>query len=143
IKTFVDNEPILEICFFGDKAYETTWRDALKPNPPHDWYKPSKSFFDKGKYPSTTVNPWSGEQASFEPAAPFDQEFYLIMNLAVGGNGGYFPDGIGNKPWKNFGSPGQASRDFWKAKDSNWGHTWKEDLSRAFAIDYVKAYDLC
>jgi len=30
--------------------------------------------------------------------APFDQEFYIIMNLAVGGTGGYFPDSGVNKP---------------------------------------------
>src|SRR6266571_7524876 len=26
-------------------------------------------------------------------------EFYLIMNVAVGGTSGWFPEGQGNKPW--------------------------------------------
>jgi hypothetical protein len=34
--------------------------------------------------------------------APFDQEFYIIMNLAIGGTA-YFSDGFdnrnGGKPW--------------------------------------------
>jgi hypothetical protein len=34
-------------------------------------------------------------------AAPFDQDFYLIMNVAVGGTNGWFPDGQGDKPWLN------------------------------------------
>ena len=25
--------------------------------------------------------------------------FYLIMNVAVGGTNGWFPDNIGDKPW--------------------------------------------
>ena len=26
-------------------------------------------------------------------------EFYLIMNVAVGGTNGWFPDNVGDKPW--------------------------------------------
>ena len=43
-------------------------------------------------------NPWAGRPA----VAPFDQEFYLILNLAVGGTA-YFSDSWdnrnGGKPW--------------------------------------------
>jgi len=35
------------------------------------------------------ANPWENENN----AAPFNQEFYLILNVAVGGTNGYFPDG--------------------------------------------------
>ena len=28
--------------------------------------------------------------------APFNQEFYIIMNVAVGGTGGFFPDSLTN-----------------------------------------------
>ena len=31
-------------------------------------------------------------------------DFYLIMNVAVGGTNGWFPEAQGNKPWLN-GSP--------------------------------------
>jgi hypothetical protein len=37
------------------------------------------------------------------------------MNVAVGGTNGYFPDGIGNKPWNNE-SPTSVN-EFWGAKD--------------------------
>jgi hypothetical protein len=40
-------------------------------------------------------NPWRGQGNN----APFDQNFYLIFNLAVGGTNGYFPDGEGGKMW--------------------------------------------
>jgi hypothetical protein len=33
-------------------------------------------------------NPWG---LSPNPNAPFDQSFYLILNVAVGGTSGYFP----------------------------------------------------
>ena len=26
-------------------------------------------------------------------------EFYLVINMAVGGTSGWFPDELGNKPW--------------------------------------------
>lgn len=61
-------------------------------------------FFTRGDFPPFVVNgsetiatpdPWLN--ASF--AAPFDRPFYLIMNVAVGGTNGWFPDGVGDKPW--------------------------------------------
>ncbi len=39
-------------------------------------------------------NPWEG---AANGAAPFDQEFYIIMNVAVGGN--FFPPGVAGRPW--------------------------------------------
>jgi hypothetical protein len=47
-----------------------------------------------------TENPWEAG----EPSAPFDQEFYLILNVAVGGTNGYFPDDQCDKPWSNSAS---------------------------------------
>jgi hypothetical protein len=29
----------------------------------------------------------------------YNAAFYLIINLAVGGTSGWFPDKVGNKPW--------------------------------------------
>jgi len=55
----------------------------------------SQSMWEKGQFPSNMHNPWVGEPNS----APFNREFYLIMNVAVGGTNAYFPDGIGGKPW--------------------------------------------
>jgi hypothetical protein len=85
--------------------------------------KMDKTFWDRGDFPpvvqngSQTVilnNPW----VNGTKAAPFDQcefdhprnairsvinsslfiAFYLILDVAVGGTNGWFPDG-GNKPW--------------------------------------------
>ena len=58
----------------------------------------NESFWQKGGWDDSTVdNPWRGQPH----AAPFDQEFYLVLNVAVGGTNGYFPDGSDGKPWTN------------------------------------------
>jgi len=36
------------------------------------------------------------------------------MNVAVGGTGGYFPDGVGNKPWSD--KEPHAVNSFYNAK---------------------------
>jgi beta-glucanase (GH16 family) len=47
-----------------------------------------QSFFQRGGWSNaSTDNPWKGQPNN----APFDQKFYLIFNLAVGGTNGYFP----------------------------------------------------
>ncbi|KAL0953508.1 hypothetical protein HGRIS_004734 [Hohenbuehelia grisea] len=104
------------------------------------------SFFDRGEFPKTILNgteeivlknPWEGRSN----AAPFDQPFYLIMNVAVGGTSGWFPDNIGGKPWLDQSST--AMRDFARAKDE-WYPTWPVDVKqRALAVDYVKMWQKC
>lgn len=96
---------------------------------------PLQDFFEKGNYPAGTDNPWKNAA----PGAPFDQEFYLVMNVAVGGVASYFPDFPG-KPWSNQ-SP-TAARDFWQNRDS-WLKTWPNDNTRALAIDSVKMWREC
>jgi beta-glucanase (GH16 family) len=89
------------------------------------------------------VNPWAGN----EKMAPFDQEFYIIMNLAVGGVNGYFSDNLRNegapKPWSNT-SP-YAMKEFWEGK-SNWLPTWKLDenfsAEASLQVDYVRVWAL-
>ena len=67
------------------------------------------------------VDPWS---KTGNPATPFDQEFYLIINLAVGGTNGWFQDGDAGKPWVD--SSPNAPHEFWQARDQ-WYPTWKDD----------------
>ena len=86
-------------------------------------------FWELGGWSSAHwTNPWKTGGSN----APFDQEFYLIINLAVGGVTGYFPEGNG-KPWSNSGA--HAVNDFWNAK-AQWYPTWK----KPFAIDSVKIW---
>lgn len=66
------------------------------------------------------VDPWS---QTGEPSTPFDQEFYLIMNVAVGGTNGWFEDGKSGKPWVD-ASP-SAKSDFWNARNQ-WYPTWEK-----------------
>ena len=102
-------------------------------------------FWTRGDFPSSTANgtqivdPWSG--ATDRSAAPFDEEFYLILNVAVGGTNGYFEDGKkDDKPWSNNGL--NAVSDFWKAKDQ-WYPTWGSPKDRAMVVDSVKMWQLC
>lgn len=78
--------------------------------------------------------------------APFDQEFHFILNLAVGGVNGYFPDNgdnPGGKPWKN--SSPKAATDFWDGRE-NWLPTWNLDKNdgkdASLQVDYVKVWAL-
>lgn len=61
---------------------------------------PDGGFWQLGKFRNDANNPWKGRP----PSAPFDQYFYLIMNVAVGGNT-FFPNRAENqgygKPWDN------------------------------------------
>jgi len=108
----------------------------------------TQPFFQRGDYPSVwwngstpqpLANPWAN--ASVTNAAPFDQDFFLTMNVAAGGTTGWFPDGQGNKPWLN---QGQAPmRDFAKASPE-WYPTWPTKAEgRAMIIDYVKMWKHC
>ena len=78
------------------------------------------------------VDPWS---QTGKPSTPFDQPFYLILNVAVGGNNGWFPDGLQSKPWVDL-SP-SAKLDFWNARDK-WYPTWGENS--AMKIKSVKMW---
>ena len=79
------------------------------------------NFWDWGQFPGGMDNPWKYNSKM----APFDQDFYLIINLAVGGTGGFFPDGCnnqnGDKPWSN--NAENAPAQFWDNR-SRWLPTW-------------------
>lgn len=111
-----------------------------------------KPFYERGNYPGTAQNgthqvilkdPWAISGAN---SAPFDKDFYLIMNVAIGGRNGWFPDTLGGKMWfdgsdsKNFRthivrrlhsqySLVAAMYDFAKAKNQ-WFPTWAEDVTQ-------------
>jgi hypothetical protein len=65
----------------------------------------------------------------------------LIFNVAVGGTGGYFPDGTCNKPWSN--TDPHASNTFYNTKDA-WYPGWNYPATHqsALKIDSVKVWSL-
>ncbi|KAI0224036.1 hypothetical protein L0F63_000905, partial [Massospora cicadina] len=95
----------------------------------------TKPFWELGEFNPSLSNPWAGQPKD----APFNQEFNIILNVAVGGTNGYFPEGVGNKPWSNK-SP-TAAKDFYDAKDQ-WYPTWPNDEGRAMAVDYIRVWSL-
>jgi beta-glucanase (GH16 family) len=91
-----------------------------------------QDFWTRGGFNPAYDNPWQNGSRS----APFDTEYYLIINLAVGGTANYFPDGVAGKPWSNM-SP-NAVNQFYDAK-GQWYPTWNGEES-ALKIDSVKVW---
>jgi len=77
---------------------------------------PEPSFWEWGSFGNEWNPGW------YSKMAPFDQEFYIIINLAVGGTNGFFPDGQNNgKPWSN--SSPYGPKEFWNGK-WQWENSW-------------------
>ncbi len=95
-------------------------------------------LWERGAFPLSAANgtrfidPWS---QTGRTSTPFDQNFYLIINVAVGSTNGWFKDGASGKPWVD-GSP-SASRDFWNAR-KQWLSTWKDNGE--MVVDSVKMW---
>ncbi|KAH7392680.1 concanavalin A-like lectin/glucanase domain-containing protein [Pyrenochaeta sp. MPI-SDFR-AT-0127] len=87
----------------------------------------NKPFWDHGQFPvadrngTRLNNPW---ELTGSKASPFDQDFYLVLDVAVGGTNGWFEDGKSGKPWIDK-SP-LAKKDFWDKRDQ-WYPTWQQD----------------
>ena len=95
-------------------------------------------FWPKGNFPPSEqngtrlVDPWS---ETGRDSTPFDQPFYLILDIAVGSTNGWWTDGLKGKPWVD-ASP-TAKRDFWDAK-SQWYPTW--EASGQMSVKSVKMW---
>ncbi|TKA62127.1 hypothetical protein B0A49_11585 [Cryomyces minteri] len=105
-----------------------------------------KPFWERGNFPVSDSNgtrltdPW-GQTGN--PATPFDQNFYLILNVAVGGTNGWFEDGKHGKPWVD-ASP-TAKHDFWNAR-AQWQPTWKDNgqmIVKSVKISQQKGWNGC
>ncbi|KAL1650775.1 hypothetical protein SLS58_000893 [Diplodia intermedia] len=104
-------------------------------------YTPFKQqLWSRGNFPTATANgtrltnPWADGGVN----APFDQEFYLILNVAVGGTNGWFTDGKYSKPWID--ASATAKKDFWNARNS-WYPTWEKNGQ--MIVDSVKMWKHC
>lgn len=111
------SETGIKTTFDGETVLDMTFDDGM---------------WQKGNFPPNMSNPWQYET---EKSAPFNQEMYIIMNVAVGGTNSYFPDGQCQKPWKD--DDPHAPNAFYKAKNK-WFPTWAE--SSALQVDYVRIY---
>ncbi|KAK0726870.1 glycoside hydrolase family 16 protein [Lasiosphaeria miniovina] len=83
-------------------------------------------MWDRGNFPVVNSNGTRLENIwrnTTRLNTPFDEPFYLILNLAVGGTNGWFEDNVAGKPWLD-GSP-NAKKDFWQAKNK-WFPTWSQ-----------------
>lgn len=105
---------------------------------------PKKGFWSLGKFNTISseagysfTNPWVDTSSH----APFDQEFYLIMNLAVGGLG-YFNTIDGLLPWNVGDGRDEAIKEFMDAKDT-WYPTWGGPGERGLVVKNVKMWELC
>ncbi|RKF71662.1 Beta-1,3-glucan-binding protein [Golovinomyces cichoracearum] len=102
-----------------------------------------RPLYERGQFPLSDINvtrligEWS---QTGHKQSPFDQEFYLIINVAVGGINGWFKDGVGGKPWVDH-SP-TASKDFWDARDQ-WYPTWTASGAGKMEISSVKMWSQC
>ncbi|KAK6338649.1 hypothetical protein TWF696_009460 [Orbilia brochopaga] len=96
-----------------------------------------EGFWERGDFVKVNAtldaNPWRDAKTK---AAPFDQEFYLILNVAVGGMNGYFKDSS-FKPWVD--RSGTEMRDFWDDVDE-WYPTWGPVESRGMTVRSVKMW---
>jgi hypothetical protein len=103
-----------------------------------------KPMWQRGNFPQSNSNGsrildvWS---QTGRKNTPFDQEFYLILNLAVGGTNGWFEDEKSGKPWMD--SSPNAKKDFWQARDS-WMPTWKQpqlEVSRVVMLQQCDGHE--
>lgn len=105
------------------------------------------SFWDKASFPKTVHNSTDGTMSGTEivlpnpyqnasDAAPFDQKFYLVVDLGVGGTSGWFPDGVGGKPWLD-GQGGEGAMKSFERDQGRWLKTWPDvggKLEKAFRM---------
>ncbi|XP_050515651.1 beta-1,3-glucan-binding protein-like [Diabrotica virgifera virgifera] len=100
---------------------------------------PSGGFWELGNFEHTGLpNPWRGKSKM----APFDAEFHLILNLAVGGN--FFPDEAdnrsGRKPWSHNVPYRIGMTDFWRNRQQ-WIPTWNLGTDDShLKVDYVRVW---
>jgi beta-glucanase (GH16 family) len=102
-----------------------------------------QNLWQRGAFPlsdsngTRLVDAWS---QTGRKQTPFDQEFYLIINVAIGGTNGWFADGKSGKPWLDGSST--AKRDFWDARDT-WFPTWTAPGAGRMEVSKVEMWQQC
>jgi beta-glucanase (GH16 family) len=103
----------------------------------------NEPLWKRGNFPvadsngTKLVDEWS---QTGRDQTPFDQDFYLILNVAVGGTNGWFEDGASGKPWVD--NSLTAKWDFWQTRDQ-WYPTWQEKGAGQMEVSSVKMWRQC
>lgn len=131
---------------FGDSfhLYQMEWTEesiimSIDNEPTFTVTPGENGFWEYGDFQGLegVDNPWQYGNNM----APFDRKFYFVLNVAVGGTNGFFPDSWTNangaKPWNNE-SP-QAFKDFWDNRGV-WQSTWNGE-DAAMAVDYIRVWE--
>ncbi|KAH9893700.1 concanavalin A-like lectin/glucanase domain-containing protein [Xylariomycetidae sp. FL2044] len=119
------------------EKYMFTWLDGRLRQVVYFDFTKNKNMWTYGDFADITgagPDPWS---STGQDNTPFDQDFYLILNVAVGSTNGWFPDGMGNKPWTDGSTT--AMKEFYAASDS-WLPTWGAPESRGMTVKSVKMW---
>lgn len=101
----------------------------------------AKPMWKRGGFPpansngTALIDPWS---QTGRDNTPFDQEFYLILNLAVGGTNGWFKDGNDGKPWLDTSK--NARKEFWEARHK-WEPTWTQPYMQVKKVTMMQECD--
>lgn len=100
-------------------------------------------LWQRGNFPQTSTNgtrlldTWT---PTGDYSAPFNNEFYLILSVAVGGTNGWFQDEKSGKPWTD--TSRTAKNDFWNAR-SEWYPTWTAPGAGQMEISKVEMWQQC
>jgi hypothetical protein len=100
----------------------------------------NQPLWERGGFPLSDSNGTRLQDAwsvTGRDQTPFDQEFYLILNVAVGGTNGWFEDSS-QKPWTDTSLT--ARYDFWNAQ-KQWYPTWAE--GGQMEVSSVKMWKQC
>ncbi|KAH7140029.1 concanavalin A-like lectin/glucanase domain-containing protein [Dactylonectria estremocensis] len=122
------------------EKYLFAWLDGRLRHVMFFDFTKNKNLWSYGEFAGESVNgsvpvdPWS---STGRANTPFDESFYLILNVAVGSTNGWFPDAVGGKPWAD--SSETPMRDFWKA-NSTWLPSWGPPEERGMVIQSVKMW---
>ncbi|KAF7543012.1 hypothetical protein G7Z17_g11091 [Cylindrodendrum hubeiense] len=122
------------------EKYLFTWLDGRLRQVSFIDFTKNKNLWTFGEFAGESVNgsvpvdPWT---ATGRANTPFDESFFLILNVAVGSTNGWFSDAVGGKPWAD--NSETPMREFWKA-NSTWLPTWGAKEDRGMVIKSVKMW---
>lgn len=113
-------------------SMDNTWK--VSPNNAAPFDQPFYFIFNGSWVPSARACTGTRARAAarmIDGARKLVASCVRTLAVAVGGTSGYFPPGVGNRPWG-------AAREFWAARNQ-WLPTW-DDEKTAMAIDYIRVW---